>query len=131
VCVDENDAEVDRICVERERLCEEGFQPACPEDTEMTKRPIAGCVSTRTTWRSIKSASRRWSGSGSARRAPGHRAPKGLRLTKLDDGSKVCVGIDDATESTPICVETSSSGQKGGKRGGQRGGQRGGKKGGR
>jgi hypothetical protein len=89
VCLDENDVEVDQICVEkveRKQLCEEGFRPSCAEGSEMTK---------------------------------------------LDDGSKVCVGNDDATESAPICVETSGAGRKGGKRGGQRGGQRGGKKGGR
>jgi hypothetical protein len=90
VCLDENDVEVDQICVEkveRERLCEEGFRPSCAEGSEMTK---------------------------------------------LDDGSKVCVGTDDATESAPICVETSGSDQKGGgKRGSKGGGQRGGKKGGR
>jgi hypothetical protein len=54
VCLDENEVEVLRICVEkveRERLCERGERPSCAEGSEMTKL----------------------------------------------EGSKVCVGTDDAT----------------------------------
>jgi hypothetical protein len=47
-------------------------------------------------------------------------------MTKLDDGSKVCVSPEDGAESAPICVGTSSSRQKGGQKGSKSGGTSGG-----
>jgi len=144
---------------DRINVCEDGFKPSCPEDTEMMKTaegPV--CLDADEVETEVECVVKEEREERARLCQKGFRpsCAEGYEMTKLEDNSKVCVSVQEEDDTTAdiICIERTkgkknsrgkdkagdagtddntdadaADGRKGGRKGNKKGGRKSGRKG--